>query len=158
MNKSRSSRFGLFTAVLLSGTLAVGGFLVGSPLRGFVWLDILDPPKPPLLVLGFLLAPPLFLIALGVWARLSVEAGDRVLATADWELLLREKQQGLFLHRSSQIRDSARRVRRWALAVDRAGPAAVVPPSFSGEVLGQLVERKRRGEWSPVGVASSQPE
>jgi hypothetical protein len=152
MDQSRTSRFWLFTAVLLSGTVAVSGFLVGSPLRRFVWLNITDPSDPPFLFLAFLFGLPLFLLAFGILARLSKDAGERVLSTREWERLLREKQQGAFLQRSSHIRDSARRVRRWALADDRSGQVRVVSPSFSAEVLSQLVERKRRGDWTPHGL------
>jgi hypothetical protein len=158
MIQRRPRRFWLFTGLLLSGTLALTGFFVGSPLGQVVWLDIIDPPKPPVLLQVILFGPPILLLLFGVLAQLNLEADGPAPSTTVWDRLLREKQQGTFLQRSQRIRESASRVRRFGLRIERPGQAGVVRPSFSGEVLGQLVEHKRRGEWAPRGLPSLHPE
>jgi hypothetical protein len=158
MIQRQPSRFWLFTGLLLSGTLAVTGFFVGSPLGQVVWLDIIDPPKPPVLLQVVLFGPPLLLLLIGVVAHLTLELGEPSSSTIELDRLLQQKQQGTFLQRSQRIRESARRVGHFTLGMDRSVPAGVVLPSFSGEVLEQLVERKRRGEWAPRSLPSLHPE
>jgi hypothetical protein len=158
MIQRRPRRFWLVTGLLLSGTLALTGFFVGSPLGQVVWLDIIDLPKPPPLLLVVLFGPPLLVLAFGILAQLSLEVGGPASSTIELDRLLQQKQQGTFLQRSQRIRESARRVRHFTLGGERSVQAGGVPLTFPGEVLGQLVERKRRGDLAPRSLPALHPE
>jgi hypothetical protein len=128
------------------------------PLGRVVWLDITDPPNPPPLLMVLLFGPPLLLLAIGLVAHLTLEAGGPESSTIELDRLLQQKQQGTFLQRSQRIRESVRRGRHFNPGRERSVQAGAVPLTFPGEVLGPLVERKRRGDWAPRRLPSFHPE
>jgi hypothetical protein len=158
MNYSRTCSLWLYAALLLGGTLALTAVCIVVPVARVVWLDITDPPNPPPLLLVLLFGPPLLLLAIGLLANLTLEVGGPESPTIELDRLLQQKQQGTFLQRSERIRESARRGRHFTPGWEHSFPAGGVPLTFPGEVLGQLVERKRRGDWAPRSLPSHHPE